>query len=169
MKKRFATRTEGFSLIEVVFALAVAVFCLLPILGLIPIGLSTNQGTVRETTATSLAEAMAVDLRATPSSATSSPGYGLAVPTVGGSVTTSTIYLTEDGSNTDSSGTKLTAPSAKQATYLATVVLTPAAIGTLNASSARILITWPAQPNQANNQVPTHYQGSFETVVGLSR
>ncbi len=169
MKKRRTTGMEGFSLVEVVLALAVATFCLLPILGLIPIGLTTNQDTVRATTATSLAEAVADDLRATPPSALTSPSYGLGVPATGGSVTTTTIYLTQDGSNTDGSGTKLTSPSMTQATYLATVVLTPAAAGTLNASTARILITWPAQPNQANNQPPTHYKGSFEAVVGLSR
>ncbi len=169
MKKRHASRREGFSLVEVVLALAVAVFCLLPIVGLIPIGLTTNQDTIRETTATSLAEAIADDLRATPPSATTSPVYGLGVPTTGGSVATTTLYLTGDASSIDDGGTKLTAPSAKEPTYLATVVFTPASAGTLNASSARILITWPALPNQLNNQVPTQYQGSFEAIVGLSR
>jgi uncharacterized protein (TIGR02598 family) len=169
MKKRPVSRREGFSLIEVVLALGVAVFCLLPIVGLIPIGLTTNQDTIRETTATSLAEAVASDLKATPSSATTSPYYSLGVPATGGSVTTTTLYLTGAGSSIDNSGTKLTTPSTTEPTYLATVVVTPAATGTLNASTARILITWPALPNQLNNQAPTQYQGSFEAIVGLSR
>jgi uncharacterized protein (TIGR02598 family) len=162
MKKRPTTWTQGYTLVEVVFALGVAVFCLLPVLGLLPIGLLTNQGTVRETMATSLAQAVADDLRATPPTSMTSPVYNLGVPATGGSVAVTTFYLTENG-------TAAPAPSTQSPTYLATVVFTPAVAGTLNASSARILITWPALPNQPNNQVPSHYQGSFETVVGLSR
>ncbi len=76
---------------------------------------------------------------------------------------TTTLFLTEDA-------VKLTTPSTTRPTYLATVVLTPAASATpLNAASVRILITWPALPNQANDTVPTQYQGAFETVVGLMR
>jgi hypothetical protein len=102
------------------------------------------------------------DLRATPTTATTSPCYALLVPVTGGSPITNTIYLTGDA-------VKLTTPSASQATYLATVVCTPAATGTLNASTARILITWRALANQANGVTPTQYQGSFQTVVGLDR
>ncbi len=165
--KRKGKGQAAFSLVEVVFALAVSVFCLLPILGLMAIGLTANQDTIRNTTAASLAEAITDDLRSTPTTSTNSlsPHYGLTVPAPGASQVTNTIYLTQDA-NIPSPPTK---PSTTQATYLATVVLTPAGLETLNVATARILITWPALPNQAVGTVPTVYRGSFETVIGLAQ
>jgi hypothetical protein len=163
--KRQRTSQDAFSLVEVVFALGVATFCLLPILALLPIGLTTNQNTLRDTTAAGLAVAVTDDLRATPAATVNSysPRYGLVVPPAGGLPFTNTVYLTEDSSVP----TPASQPSATQATYLATVVVTPSVLGTLNAATARILITWPAQAHQVAGSIPTNYMGSFETVIGL--
>jgi uncharacterized protein (TIGR02598 family) len=152
--------TKGFSLVEVVVAIGIAVFCLVPIFALLPVGLQTNQATFHETIAASLAGTVSTDLRATPSAIGSSPYFGLTLPSSGSAAVTSTIYLSD-------TGVKLTVPSSTGPTYLATIVLTPSASGTMNASTARILITWPALANQANGTVPTQYAGSFETLIGL--
>jgi prepilin-type N-terminal cleavage/methylation domain-containing protein len=153
--------TAGFSLIEVVLALAVAVFCLLPILGLLAIGLRTDQDSIRETTAATLAAGLTDDLRSTPPAATSSTRYNISLPT-GTVSTTNTYLLAEDGSCPAQI-------SPGQPTYLATVVLTPPASGTLNAATARILITWPASAPHVNGAIPTQFNGSFETVVSFNR
>lgn len=155
MKRRL--QQTGFSLVEVVLALGITAFCLLTIFALLPIGLKTNQETLQETTAASLAAAVSTDLRATSSTGTTSPYFGLPVS----SASTNNIYVTD-------AGEKLTAPSGSQATYLATVVFTPAS-ATMNAASARILITWPALPGQVNGAIPTQYLGSYNTVIGLDR
>ncbi len=63
MKRMNPGQADGFSLIEVGVALAVATFCLVPIVGLLPVGLTNNQSIVRETMATSLADAVIDDLR----------------------------------------------------------------------------------------------------------
>jgi uncharacterized protein (TIGR02598 family) len=160
MKNR--RRQLGFSLVEVTLAIGVAAFCMIPIFALIPIGLNTNQDTLRQTTAASLASTISADLRATPADSTTSPYFQLNIPGTGGGIITTNFYLSEDG-------IKLTDPATTGPSYLATVVFTPSQEGTLNASTARILITWPALPNQANGNLPTRFSGSFDTVIGLNR
>jgi type II secretory pathway pseudopilin PulG len=53
----------GFSLVEVVIALGVISFALVAIIGLLPIGLATNRGTIQETRANHLAEEVFSTLR----------------------------------------------------------------------------------------------------------
>ncbi len=48
--------TLGFSLVEVVIALGVISFALVAIIGLLPIGLASNRGSIQETRANHLAE-----------------------------------------------------------------------------------------------------------------
>lgn len=160
MKSR--RQQEAFSLIEVVIALGIAVFCLIPIFALLPIGQKSNQDTLSQTTAAGLVGWVTTDLRAT-ATASSSPYFGLSIPSSGSAGTINNFYVTEDGATNAS-------PSTGQATYLATVALTPPSSTTSkNATTALILITWPALPNQANGSIPTQYVGSYETVVGLNR
>jgi len=161
VKKR--SQQRAFSLIEVVLALGIAVFCLIPIFALLPIGQKSNQDTLRQTTAASLAAAFSTDLRATPPTIASSAYFGLAIPSSGSAGTTNNFYVTDDGVTN-------AAPSTSRPTYLTTVVITPPSTSTpKTATTALILITWPAIPNQANGTLPTQYLGSFETVVGLNR
>jgi uncharacterized protein (TIGR02598 family) len=158
-----SSQQRGFSLIEVVIALGIAVFCLIPIFALLPIGQKSNQDTLRETIAASLAASVSTDLRATPATITSSPYFGLSIPSSGSAGTTNNFYVTDTGVTN-------AAPSTSRATYLATVVITPPAASTpKTATTAQILITWPALPNQANGSIPTQYVGSYDTVIGLNR
>lgn len=55
--------TLGFSLVEVVIALGVISFALVAIIGLLPIGLASNRGTIQETRANHLAEEIFSTLR----------------------------------------------------------------------------------------------------------
>jgi uncharacterized protein (TIGR02598 family) len=61
MKRAFA-RT-AFSLVEVTLALGVAAFCLLAVLGLLPVGVKTNQAASQETIANGILSAVISDLR----------------------------------------------------------------------------------------------------------
>lgn len=58
-----ARRGPGFSLVEVVIALGVISFALVAIIGLLPIGLASNRGTIQETRANHLAEEIFSTLR----------------------------------------------------------------------------------------------------------
>src|SRR6202040_4165501 len=93
------TRPElsaGFSLVEVTLALGVASFCLIAVFALLPASLSVNRSTVQQTTDTTWARLIAADLRATPSTSSNSPRYGITIPATG--TATHTIFLQDDGS-----------------------------------------------------------------------
>jgi type II secretory pathway pseudopilin PulG len=64
MKRSLAR--SGFSLIEVTLALGVAGFCLIAIMGLLPVGLKTNQAATQQTTANAILSALVSDIRTTP-------------------------------------------------------------------------------------------------------
>lgn len=58
--------TLGFSLVEIVLTLGVISFGLVAIIGLLPIGLASNRGTIQETRANHLAEEVFSTLRSQP-------------------------------------------------------------------------------------------------------
>jgi Tfp pilus assembly protein PilV len=61
--------TSGFSLVEVTLALGIAAFCLIAVLGLIPVGVQTNRNATSQTGASSIIRAVVADLRAMPKAA----------------------------------------------------------------------------------------------------
>ena len=52
--RRSSRTTAGFSLVEVVLALGVAAFCLIAVLGMLPVGLKTQQASVGQTKANAI-------------------------------------------------------------------------------------------------------------------
>ncbi len=68
---------SGFTLIEVLLGLGVMTFCLVVVIGLIPIGLETNKESRDETDAMSLVQMIAADYRAAGISTNASPLFGL--------------------------------------------------------------------------------------------
>ena len=150
---------EGFSLVEVVIAIGVASFCLIAVLGLLPVGMKANKDSSNQTTAAGLAMAIASDLKATPATtpaiSTNSTTYRLSIPPAGSAATTSTLYLSEDGSTNASA-------SDFKSSYRATVTITPPASGLKSATAARILVTWPATAAVSNTS-------SLENLIYLNR
>src|SRR5439155_15142057 len=73
--KRVLKARAAFSLIEVTLALGVAGFCLLAVFGLLPVGVQTNQRALSQTAATVILSSVVADLRATPTTATTSTQY----------------------------------------------------------------------------------------------
>src|ERR1043166_467046 len=75
--RRYSSRGTGFSLVEVVLALGVAAFCLVAIVGLMPVGVQTNRHASSQTAATNIMAVIVADLRTTPAAATTSPQFAI--------------------------------------------------------------------------------------------
>ena len=59
-------RLHAFSLVEVTLALGIAVFCLIAVFGLVPVGVQTNRNATSQTTATNILSSVVSDIRASP-------------------------------------------------------------------------------------------------------
>ena len=75
MRKR---STAAFSLVEVTLALGIAAFCLIAVFGLVPVAVLTNRNATSQTAATNIMAAVVSDLRATPT--TNSTSLQFAIP-----------------------------------------------------------------------------------------
>ena len=154
MNARAAGR-GGFSLVEVVLALGVVVFCLIAMLGLLAVGTSTTKSSIEETRVTNILGAIDTDLEAARSTATNSSIYGIQFPAAGSSAgTQTTVSLDENGQVIASGSTNaprylLNAYAAQPASHPETVV--------------RLVISWPAAAPVTNAP------GRVETVVALNR
>ena len=58
---------SAFSLIELTLAIGIAAFCLLAVMGLIPIAVQTNRNATSQTAATNIIASVIADMRATTS------------------------------------------------------------------------------------------------------
>ena len=167
MKKR-NHYSSGFSLVEVTLALGVVVFCLVPVLGLLAVGVNTTHVSTSQTVATNILNAVASDIESTPnitasytpasargSVAEASPIYGITLPASGtaASATPTTIYIGDDGQTTTS---------AASAIYQLNV-WTSGSTTTQQETLVRLLITWPAA---ASYKQP---QGFVENVLAINR
>ena len=140
---KYAHGTGAFSLVEVALALGVTAFCLIAILGLLPIGLKSDQAAFEETAATGILSAVAADLRATPS--TSPAGLEtesgqFAIPIPGSPLATTpasvTLFFTREGQRTNS----LDAASR----YRLTLTFPLNSSGAKTATLVNLQVSWPA-------------------------
>ena len=81
----------GFSLVEVTLALGVAAFCLLALFGLMPVGVQTNRSATSQTAATNIMAAVVSDLRATPTTSSTSSQFCIRFGTA------TTLYFDSEG------------------------------------------------------------------------
>ncbi len=58
--------SQAFSLVEVILALGIAAFCLIAVLGLVPVGVQTNRNATSQTAATNILSSVVSDIRASP-------------------------------------------------------------------------------------------------------
>ena len=137
----------AFSLVEVTLALGIAAFCLIAVIGMIPVGVQTSRGATSQTAATNIMAAVIADLRATPTTMNSSAQFGLSFATSG----TQTRYL--DGSGTSS--TSLTANSR----YRLDVTWKSAPTGLRYAD---VKVSWPAAATAANASGSTEMFAAFD-------
>ncbi len=71
------SRAAAFSLLEVVLALGVAAFCLIAVLGLLPVGVQTNRNASSQTAVSNIIATVVSDLRTTPAAAMTSPEFAI--------------------------------------------------------------------------------------------
>ena len=164
--KRFpnARSTAAFSLVEVVLALGVTIFCLIALFGLLSVGLRSNQATIEQAGASTILSATVSDLYATPvtypsGGATNSLQFNIKIPAnpVTAATPVTTLYFVGNGSL----ATNLTAANAS---YRLTVTpIVPTSGGTRTATFLDLTVSWPAAVTVANAA------GTVETFVALNR
>ena len=156
-----SSNEDGFSLIEVTLAIGVAAFCLVAVLGLMPVGLKNQQSVIAETQANTIISQLVGKLRAAvrvpPGKSDQSDSKWLLHPHNGGAwdPTPDVLYFNIQG---NSEGSSLTAASVYRATIQ--YIFPP----TDTTSLADITVTWPAAQTD-----PTKVAGSVETFVAINR
>ena len=174
---------RGFSLVEVVLALAVASFCMVVLVGLVPVGLQRYHKADDQSSMVNLATMVTSDLAATPNgngtAAVNSPRFSFSIPiptssggTAPQTVAPQTVYVDASGV---ASGTKPGAQPNSASLYRITLFFYPPAsppapaLPLKAATNARILITSPAWADSTPALAPTKYSNIFETTVSLNR
>jgi hypothetical protein len=149
-------------------AIGVAAFCLIAVLGLLPVALKTQQASVQQTTASEILSEAAADLRA---SVRYPPGLANQLndqqkvlrghwAQVG---TPDTLYFTNEGWQTG--GLTPNAPPADAVFRLTLTYLLPP---TATTSLANITVTWPAALDPADPTTGTP-AGKVETFIAINR
>lgn len=156
----------GFTLVEVMLALSIAAFCMVVLMGLIPVGLQNYQQAANQGILVNLCASVAQDLRSTTvSNATSrSPQFSFLIPPSGGAgdVVPQSVYV-------DASGQITGGASDPASLYRLSVGFAPPAMPNLrSATVARILVTFPARAD-TKAAWPASYASMFETTVSLNR
>jgi len=163
------SRRNGFTLVEVTLSLCIAAFCLTNLLGLIPVGILSNQTSIEQTAAAWIASGIVEDLRTTPKSNPAadqtSPQYRFVIPATG--TNTVTQFLAQDGSAVGALNAD--AIPSENPRYRATLQFSAAEPNQKVATSVRILITWPALADRSASSTPSNFSGSYEAIVSLNR
>jgi len=166
---RIRGRKRGFSLVEVVLSLGIVIFCSMTLIALIPVGLNANKLSREQIIALNLCRSIESDLKATPSTATTDPLYGISMPAAG-ATTTSTLY------DTYASGTGISFSTTSKPTsqYRFTVTLTGAPTTSPNDPvNVKIQATWPATVTPAaplTGQInPPNVVGTVNLDVAINR
>lgn len=139
-------KTSGFSLVEVTLALGVAAFCLITVVGLMPVGVQTNRNAISQTAATSIISSVLADIRTTArgtASATPSALYVINIPARDASNTTPQIRYF------DSTG-QFAALGANSRYQLNVTFPANPDSGTSKTTYGYLKVTWPAAATPAN-------------------
>jgi len=157
--KLYSLRNKvAFSLVEVVIAIGVFSFCLLILIALVPVGLTSNKSTRDRTIVADLCSSLETDMRETPTANTTSPLYQIPMPTAGA---TTSITLYDNYLSTTNTFSTTRMPDSQ---YRFTITLTPPAATSPNDPvTANILASWPAA---ASTNIAT---GLVNVNVGINR
>lgn len=154
--------TNAFSLVEVTLALGVAGFCLIAVMGLLPVGVQTQRAAVQQTTANNILSAVVSDIRTVPivsnDPGNSSKQYKLFFP---GKNQPEFLYFSNEGST----GQKAN-QSSSNTTFYATIssIDPPVGAGSRTATLIDIKVSWPYNGNTSSTPA-----GFVETFVSLDR
>jgi len=165
--KRSPRETAAFSLVEITLALGVAAFCLLAVMGMLPMGLKTQQASVQQTTANSIISQIEGKLRAAtrvpPGQEDRTDSKWLLHPHTGGGPwdpEPDVLYFTNEG---NSEGSGITASSVYRATINYFQPPTPG----YSTSLADITVSWPPQFDPTNPA--SVLAGKLETFIAINR
>ncbi len=131
-------------------AMAIVVFCLTVLTGLLMVGLSGNKASGSETTATNVLAGIVSDLRATPTTTPTSLLYKIPIPAnpVTAAPGATTLFVNSDGS--------VTANAQSPGTFLVTVnFIAPTSVAasgtrTCTATFANVKVSWPGAASAAS-------------------
>lgn len=157
--------SSAFSLVEVTLALGVAAFALIAILGMLPVGLKSQQAGIQQTTANQIISEILADLRADvrlpPGQASKEQISGFGLHGHWAAVATpDTLYFTNAATQTGSVNSSPVPADAVFRTKI-TYLFPP----TATTSLADITVSWPAQVDPTTG-VPA---GSVETFIAVNR
>ena len=157
--KRSICDTSAFSLIEVTIALGVAAFCLIAVIGLIPVGVKTNRDAASQTAATNIMAKVVSDLRATPKCTTPSRQYQINLGNACSQpqVTPNPATLYFDG--TGQFSTSLGSSSRYQLTVTWNITTGGCSI---SLPCADVKVWWPAAATAANASGSTEMFAAFD-------
>jgi uncharacterized protein (TIGR02598 family) len=144
--KRSICGAAAFSLIEVTLALGIAAFCLIAVFGLMPVAVQTNRNATSRTAATNIMAAVIADLRAIPTTKTTSAQFSIVFGTP------KTLYF----DNTGQFATSLGANSRYQ------LNVTWSNSGWNGLSYADVKVWWPAASSAANASGSTEMFAAFD-------
>jgi uncharacterized protein (TIGR02598 family) len=138
--------SPAFSLVELTLALGIAAFCLMAVIGLVPVAALTNRNATSQTAATNVIASVIADMRATTSS--TSPQYGITFGTA------KTLYFDGAGQFATSLGAN--------SRYRVRITFPSSPSGL---SYADVKATWPAPVDPAT----TTPSGSVEIFAAFDR
>jgi len=138
--------SAAFSLVELTLALGIAAFCLMAVIGLVPVAALTNRNATSQTAATNVIASVIADMRATTSS--TSPQYGITFGTA------KTLYFDGAGQFAISLGAN--------SRYRVRITFPSSPSGL---SYADVKATWPAPVDPAT----TTPSGSVEIFAAFDR
>jgi uncharacterized protein (TIGR02598 family) len=144
--KRSICVAAAFSLIEVTLALGIAAFCLIAVLGLMPVAVLTNRNATSRTAATNIMAAVAADLRAIPTTKNTSAQFSIVFGT------SKTLYFDGTGQFATSLGTN--------SRYQVNVTWPDS--GWSGLKYADVKVWWPAAATAANASGSTEMFAAFD-------
>ncbi|HEY8966575.1 MAG TPA: hypothetical protein VIM58_09035 [Candidatus Methylacidiphilales bacterium] len=161
-QRRRKSGREAFSLLEAAVAIGLTGFCVIAMIGLLPVGLRSNQSSIQQASAGAALFAVASDLFATPAGSSTSPAlspqFKIPVPAASApqGATLTTLYFVGDG--------RWSTTIEKDSQYRLVISSAPNATGLRKTVLISLRITWPATaPAEAAST------GSVETFVALNR
>jgi uncharacterized protein (TIGR02598 family) len=138
--------TSAFSLVEVTLALGIAAFCLITIIGLVPVAVLTNRNATSQTAATNIMSSVVADLRATLKSTDTSAQFAIQFGTA------RRLYF--DGSGQFSTSLQT------NSRYQVNVTWNPSP--PTGMQWADVKVTWPAAATAANATGSTEIFAAFD-------
>ena len=144
MKSLIVSRKAAFTLVEVALSLGIAGFCLVAIIGLVPVSVNSEQIASEQIAASSILTHVLADMRATP--VTSPPGVAAttaeyAVPIPANTATAPASFVRYFGNTLQQFSVS---PQAAVSRFRLTVTFPPPSTqGSRAATLATMLVTWP--------------------------